>query len=324
MTRYLVTGASGFVGYGLCQRLMADGYWVRALVRRPASGPWHDCVTAELGEGDLPTRLCEDVDGVFHLAGIAHVRSVAGAPDALYRRVNVDGTRALVVASVAAGVRRFVYFSSVKAVADPGEHCVDETWDGRPCDSYGRSKRDAEELLLGATATSAMQACVLRPALVYGPGVKGNLKRMIQSVAAGRFPSLPEFGNRRSMVSRGDLLAAAWLAMTQPQADGRIYIVADGIDYSTRALYEAILTALDQHPPGWTMPMPVLSLGARLGDLYSRMTHRPAPICSAALERLRGSACYRADRLRSELGWEPRDSFYDALGEMLETVLADG
>ena len=274
-------------------------------------------MTAELGSGSLPASLCHGVDGVFHLAGIAHVRTVAGAPDALYRSVNVDGTRDLVTASIAADVRRFVFLSSVKAVADPGKRCVDETWDRRPADSYGRSKRDAEDLLLGAASASPMQACVLRPALVYGPGVKGNLERMIQSVAAGRFPSLPEFGNRRSMVSLDDLLAAAWLAMTQPQADGRIYIVADGMDYSTRALYEAILAALGQRPPFWTMPMPMLSLGARMGDLYVRMTHRPAPICSLALARLRDSACYRADRLRSELGWQPQDSFYEVLTEML-------
>jgi nucleoside-diphosphate-sugar epimerase len=236
--------------------------------------------------------------------------------EASYKRVNVDGTRSLLIAAEASGAARFVYFSSVKAASDPGRDCVDETWDLLPKDAYGESKREAERLVLDASRTG-LHATVLRPTLVYGPGVKGNLQRMLEAVACRRFPPLPELHNRRSMVSVSDLAEAAWLAMTRDAAKGRTYIVADGVDYSTRALYLALCDALGQRPPSWCLPLWLLVVGARAGDLITRTTGRALPLSSSALERICGWACYRADRLRSELGWEPREDFYSVVEEMV-------
>jgi len=312
---YLVTGANGFVGRELCRQLTADGHRVRALLRRSADGPWQTSVCCDLGRDPLPEGLCEGIDGVFHLAGIAHVADIAAIPAAAYQRVNVEGTRVLLAAARAAGVAGFVFVSSVKAAADPGGDCVDETWDAPPADAYGRSKREAEGLVLAAAGE--LHCCVLRPALVYGPGVKGNLRRMIDAVAAGRFPPIPEFGNRRSMVALGDLCAAARLAMERTEAQGRLYLVADGTEYTTRSLYCAIAAAVGRQVPGWTLAPALLRAGAGAGDLLQRLTGRRMPLSSAVLERLAGSACWRADRLRAELGWEPRASFYDLLPAMV-------
>ncbi|NCC40397.1 MAG: NAD-dependent epimerase/dehydratase family protein [Gammaproteobacteria bacterium] len=317
--RYLVSGANGFIGRALCGLLMERGCRVRALVRRETPGPWHEQICCDLARDSIPSEICRDIDGVFHLAGIAHVRAHASDDDPLYQRVNVDGARLLLDAAESAGVRRFVFFSSVKAAADPGEHCVDEGWDAPPTDAYGRSKLSAERLVL-RRAERGMHVSVLRPTLVYGQGVKGNLRRMIDAVAAGRFPPLPDTHNRRSMVSLSDLAEAAWLAMTLDAAKGRVYIVSDGVDYSTHAIHLAIRTALGRPAPSWSFPLWLLTAGARLGDLLEHSTRRPMSFSSAALARLCGSACYRSDRLRAELGWSPRATFNDVVGEMLEAA----
>ena len=311
---YLVTGANGFVGRVLCRQLVAGGHSVRALLRRPAAGPWQDSVCCELGREPLPAALCDGIDGVFHLAGIAHVADISAIPEVVYRRVNVEGTRALLAEAAGAGVAGFVFFSSVKAVADPGEDCVDETWDAAPADAYGRTKREAEGLVLAAA--DRMHCTVLRPALVYGPAVKGNLRRMIDAVGAGRFPPVAEFGNRRSMVSVADLAAAARLAMQRPAAAGNLYLVADGQDYSTRSLYLAIRGALGLQVPRVAVPAWLLRVAGRAGDLAQVLMRRPAPVSTAVVQRLTGSACYRADRLRADLGWVPAETFYSALPDI--------
>lgn len=313
---YLVSGANGFVGRTLCELLMARGFRVRALLRHDALGPWHERVVCDLVDGGVPANACRGVDGIFHLAGIAHLRDQSSAQDWLYQRINVNGTQALLDAAKAAGVSRFIYFSSIKAVADPNGACVDETWDVLPADTYGRSKRSAESIVFAA-AGLGMHVSVLRPTLVYGPGVKGNLRRMIDAVAAAHFPPLPELGNRRSMVCVSDLSEAALLAMTNDTANGRVYIVADGSDYSTRRLYLSICQAVGRNPPSWSFPMWFLRVAARLGDLLALVTGRQVPFSSLALQRLCGSACYKSDRLRRELGWRPQQTFYDVVGEMV-------
>jgi nucleoside-diphosphate-sugar epimerase len=259
------------------------------------------------------------VEGVFHLAGIAHLPETAAGDEALYQRVNVAGTQSLLDAAQGAAVPRFIYFSSVKAAGQPGDDCVDEHWDPRPDDAYGLSKREAEKRVHQASGYG-IQTSILRPTLVYGAEVKGNLKRMMDAVAVGRFPPLPEVHNRRSMVSVRDLSEAAWLAMTNDRANGRTYIVADGIDYSTRALYVAMCNALGRRPPSWCLPLWVFVVGAQAGDWLARLSGSSLPVSSAALERLCGSACYRADRIRRELGWASRDDFYGVVGQMVSSA----
>ena len=314
ISTYLVTGASGFVGRGLCRTLRERGCRVRALLHHDADGPWDERVLCDLATGEVPPAACHDAAGVFHLAGIAHSDGTEGGLESLYQRVNVGGTQALLDAAAAAGVARFVFFSSVKAAGAPGRDCVDETWDAPPDDPYGRSKRAAEERVQRA---AGLQTAILRPTLVYGAGVKGNLRRMIDAVAARRFPPLPPLANRRSLVALDDLIEAAWLVMHREIPSGRVYIAADGADYSSRDLYLAICRGLGRRPSAWHVPYAALALGARIGDLLGWLARRPAPFSSAALERLCGSACYCAGRLRSELGWQPRYRFADFIEPMV-------
>jgi nucleoside-diphosphate-sugar epimerase len=316
---YLVTGAGGFIGKALCRFLQERGASVRALLRRSGEYVGDESVICDLSEKNLPSSLMDGIDGVFHLAGIAHVPDIAAVPDTLYRRINLDATRSLLELAAQSRVERFVYFSSVKAAAHPGEHCVDETWDEPPADAYGRSKRDAEQRVIATGKEKGMHVCNLRPCLVYGPGVKGNLSRMIHAIEKGAFPPFPELGNKRSMVGMDDLIDAAWLAMNDTRACGKTYIISDGLPYSTRDLYIAISNALEKRVPRWTVPILLLHASAAVGDLLVRVSHRPMPMSSSVLQRLRGWACYRSDRIHRELGWAPRQTFEDILPDIVST-----
>jgi UDP-glucose 4-epimerase len=317
----LVTGASGFIGQRLCRHLQEAGRVVQALVRHPATGPWSEMFPVELGVDQIPPALfaTPKVDTVFHLAGKAHAISEVSGDAAEYHRVNVDGTRLLLEAALKAGVQRFVYFSSVKALADPGEQCVDEDWHPAPAaDIYGRSKYEAEQLVLAAGRASNMHVCCLRPALVYGPGVKGNLLRMMQAIEAGRFPPVPDTGNRRSLVHVEDLIRAAMLAADKPAANGKIYIVTDGRQYSIREMYVMMAATLGRKVPFWTIPAWVLGGVGHIGDLVGRVRGRHFPLDSAAVARLLGSACYSSRKIARELGYRPTRDLFSTLPEMVE------
>jgi len=318
----LVTGASGFIGRVLCRRLKEAGCSVRALLRRQVEGPWEESVRCDLGREPLLDGAVTGVDSVFHLAGVAHTR---GVPEEVYWQVNLQGTRALVEAAVAQGVKHFVFFSSVKAMADPpGERCVDEGWTQEPTDAYGRSKRAAEAAVLAAGRESGLHVVVIRPTLVYGPGVKGNLLKIMRLVASGRCPPLPDTGNRRSMVHVEDLCDLALAAAADPAASGRCYIAADEGNHSTRALYEGLCRALGRPVPRWQVPASLLRLGGWAGDLGSALLHRPLPVDSGLVSRLLDSACYSGHRAMEELGWRPQHDLLSSLPEMVAAWRAEG
>ncbi|MCU0935260.1 MAG: NAD-dependent epimerase/dehydratase family protein [Gammaproteobacteria bacterium] len=319
----LVTGATGFVGRTLVRRLLSGPVVpIRALVRRDSTGLSAGC---ELAAGDLedPASLrtvCRGVVTVFHCAGYAHAgRADSGVEADRHWRVNALGTRNLAEAAGQAGVSRFVFLSSVKAVGDPGENCVDESWDAPPTTPYGRAKRQAEQWLQEAGERYGMQAVILRPAMVYGPGGGGNLPRLIEAIRRGRFPPLPRVHNRRSMVHVEDLVQAAVLAAERAEAAGRTYLVTDGVDYSTGDLYAGIRSALGLRPAHRQFPPVLLRLAARAGDLL-RAARLPTPVDSDAVERLLGSECYRSDRIRAELGYRPTHTLPEALPAIVASL----
>jgi UDP-glucose 4-epimerase len=210
-----------------------------------------------------------------------------------------------------------VFLSSVKAMGEGGADCLDESAVPAPASHYGRAKRDAEQLVLAASRRDGMHVCVLRLPLVYGPGNKGNIPRMIEAIDRGRFPPLPEVHNRRSMVHVNDVVQALLCAAESPAASGQIYIVTDGHSYSTREIFVAICEALGRRVPAWTVPAWFLGTGARFGDVLERITRRRMPVNTVMLDKLLGSACYRSDKIRDQLGFMPRYSLFDALPEMI-------
>ena len=298
----LITGATGFIG----RRLVAPGD--RALVRRPA-GFAHEVVGALEDAGAL-ARACADVETVFHCAGIAEAAAHAD-PDRHWR-INFEGTKNLLEAAGRAGVRRFVFFSSVKAMAEPGDECVDEDGPGEPATAYGRSKRAAEAAVLAMGAKYGMHVAILRLAPVYGRGGGGNLARLARGLRAGWFPRLPETGNRRSLVHVEDVVEAARLVATRPEANGRTYIVAHPEPVSTAALCAAICAIPPSPTFSWSLPAWPLRAAGRLH-----------PRLQEIVERLLGSACYSPARIERELGWRARVGLEEGLREMLSTPRTD-
>ena len=292
----LVTGATGFIG----KRLVAPGD--RALVRREVG--FAPEVVGGLEDTEALARACAGVETVFHCAGLAEASAHSDVRG--HWRVNFEGTRNLVEASGRTGVRRFVFFSSVKAMAEPGEDCVDEDWPGEPATAYGRSKRAAEEAVLEAGAKYGMHVVNLRLVPVYGRGGGGNLARLARGLRAGWFPRLPETGNRRSLVHVEDVVEAARLVATRPEANGRTYIVAHPEPVSTAALCAAICAIPPAPTFSWSLPAWPLRAAGRLH-----------PRLQEIRERLLGSACYSPARIERELGWRARVGLEEGLREML-------
>jgi len=313
----LVTGAGGFIGRHLVERLVRDGQMVRALVHtsEPAPG-WSARV--EIVQGDVrdPQAMKAAAAGcstVYHLAGKAHALAEVCGDEEAYRAINTDGTRHVLEGSVAGGARAFVLFSSVKAMGENSSRCLDEAFDRPPETPYGWSKREAERIALEIGQRTGIHVTCLRFPLVYGPGNKGNLFRMIAAIDRGIFLPLPELGNRRSMVHVADVVHAAVLAAGSPAAKGQCYIVTDGRYYSTRELHELICHVLGKPVPAWHVPLRVLGVLARVGDVIGRARGKRFFFDSDALEKLIGSAWYSSEKIARELGYRPSLTFPDAL-----------
>lgn len=299
--RALVTGSTGFVGRRLVARLKRSGYAVRTISRH--GGDDADSVQFDLMNGELPAETFDDVDVVFHLAGYAHDLRDESEAEVAYRNLNVEATRKLVEQSAASGVSAFVYVSSVKAggsdsKGEPGT-CIAEDDSGAPEGLYGRTKREAEEIVLRVGEGSEMFVSVVRPTLVYGPGVKGNLAAMRTWIQRGVFPPLPETGNRRSMVHVEDLCEALMLASGEPRARGGIFNVTDGQLYSSAQIYAAMCHAVGKMPPSWSVPRSLFDLLARL-----------SPRLEFRVNKLLGDECYSSARLEA-LGFKARFTLWN-------------
>ena len=296
----LVTGAGGFVGLRLCTRLAAAGYRVNAAVRRDgieltALAPAINIVpVGDIGPNtDWQTALA-DVDIVLHLAARAHVmRDRASDPLAAYRQVNVAGSERLARAAAAAGVSRLVYMSSIKV---NGEATVDapycESDVPAPLDAYGRSKWEAEQALSRIAAETGLAVTVLRPPLIYGPGVKGNLARLLSWIERGLPLPFASIVNRRSLVYLDNLIDATLAVMRHP-APAALYLVSDAHDLSTPQLIRSLARGLDKTPRLLAFPPSLLRLAGACTGRHD------------AVGRLVGSLQIDASRIAAELGWRP-------------------
>lgn len=315
----LVTGGRGFIGRRLVAALRAEGLRVRVLTRSEPAGP--DEVRGDLSHPASLAAACAGIDTVFHCAGHAHAFGARSEADAArHRLVNLEGSRLLAEAAGRAGVRRLVFLSSVKAMGEPGDACVDETWPAPPVSAYGRAKREAEDVFFATGERFAMHVVCLRLAMVYGSGGRGNLERMAALVRRGWFPPLPETGNRRSLVHVSDVVAALRLVAFDPRAAGACYIVAHPQTYSGRGIFDALRDAQGLPPIGWSVPSALLKLAARAGDLGAALTGRRAALDSEALDRLLGSACYSPARIEQELAWRAAVDLPAGLREMQGAV----
>ena len=313
----LVTGASGFIGKALCEKLKYKNTTIRVMLRNIADGPWDEVIVGDVSK-QLPEELMIDVDTIFHLAGKAHALSETSPDEKEYFQVNTEGTRKLLESSRAAGVRRFIFISSVKAMGEGGERVQDETDECRPMTPYGKSKLAAERLVLEGGYVP--EPVVLRLSMVYGPTSKGNLPRMIKAVANRRFPPVPEVGNKRSMVHVDDVVQAALLAAEKPEPISGTYIVTDGQVYSTRQMYELVCEALDKPVSRLAVPRGMLVVMAAVGDLIGKLRGKRFIFDSDSLEKLLGSAVYSTDKIENELGFVPTRDLRVALPDIMTHI----
>jgi nucleoside-diphosphate-sugar epimerase len=266
MGRCLVTGAGGFVGGALLRRLQADS--IQCLgVRRPVPGelseigvPLSDgCVAGPSLDADADwTAVLAGCASVVHAAARVHVMNeVSGDPLAEFRRVNVEGSLALARQAAASGVRRFVFLSSVKVHGE-------STHRGRPFfaidalapeDPYSVSKAEAETGLTGIARETGMELIIVRPPLVYGPGVGGNFLSMMRWLQRGLPLPLGAIDNRRSLVALGNLVDLLVTCLHHPAAAGRSFLVSDGSDLSTTGLLRGLGVALAR--PARLVPLPI-------------------------------------------------------------------
>lgn len=304
-----VTGATGVVGPTLVRRLVGEGYRVRILSRRPPS-PGLLPVEVEVVLGDLSRfpdlrAFTAGAQVVFHLAAHLHQRDVDDAALDAYERVNVEGTRALIDAARAEGVRRFVFFSTINVYGptEPGRvHSEDSP--PRPETPYARSKLEGERAVLAAAA-SDFEPVVLRLAAVYGRRMKGNYPLLLRAIRSGWFVPVGRGENRRTLVHVEDVARAALLAAEHPAAAGRVYNVTDGQVHTFRSIVEAMASAVGRRPPRFHLPAGPIRAALRIGGAVPGLS-RHAGRAGALLEKLLEDVAVSGDRLARELGFRPR------------------
>ena len=271
MSLVVVTGANGFVGGAVVARLACEpDFRVRIAVRREP-GPLPDGVDVSL-VGDLGPDTdygpaLTDADAVVHCAARVHVmRETSTDPLREYRSVNVDGTANLARQAAGAGVRRFIFLSTVKVNGEstqPGRPFEADD-PPEPSDPYGQSKLEAEEELAKVSRDTGLDVVVIRPVLIYGPGVKANLRAMMEWLRRGVPLPLGAIKNRRSLLALDNLTDLIVTCLRHPDASGEVFLASDGEDLSTSALLRRTASAMGLNARLVPVPQRLLELGARL------------------------------------------------------------
>jgi nucleoside-diphosphate-sugar epimerase len=289
--KLLVTGATGFVGTALRARLAASRHEVVPAVRGKSGLP-HEVVVGNLDASTDWRPALAGCDVVVHLAARVHVMDdTAQDPLTLYRETNTEAMLNLARQAVDAGVKRFVFISTIKVNGEGRDAAYRETDAPAPADAYAISKWEAERGLHRIAADTGLEVVILRPPLVYGPGVKANFLRLMRTVARGWPRPLGAIRNRRSLLYLGNFVDAIRLCVEHPAAAGQTFLLDDGEAVSTPDLIRALAHAMGRPARLLAVPVGVLELaGALLGK-------------RAAVARLTGSLYVDSSAIRSRLGW---------------------
>lgn len=302
-----VSGATGFVGQALCSHLLAHDHAVVPVVRH-ASGLAGEVIVGNIdGATDWQPAL-SGCDAVVHLAARVHVMDdTTQNPLALYRATNTYATLNLARQAAQAGVKRFVFISTIKVNGEGRDTPYRETDVPAPEDAYAISKWEAEQGLRQIAADTGLEVVILRPPLVYGPRVKANFQRLIHIVNRGWPLPLGAIRNRRSLLYLGNFVDAIRLCVEHPAAAGQTYLLDDGQVVSTPELIRAVARAMGR--PSRLLVVPV-SLLRFAGKLLGKR---------AAVDRLTGSLYVDSSAIRSRLGWVPPFSMEAGLSATVGT-----
>ncbi len=313
--KVLVTGASGFVGSALCAYLVAKGNTVTGAVRsipeKILPGVEYRTVS-DISADTSWSEALAGINAVVHCAARVHVMSEAsGDPLTAFREVNVRGTARLAEQAVDSGVKRIIYISSVKVNGESTEEHPFTADDApAPEDPYGISKWEAEQVLRKISEKTGLEIVIIRPPLVYGPGVRANFLRLMQGLMSGVPLPLGAISNRRSMVALDNLVDLIETCLNHPAATDQTFLVSDGEDLSTKALFQRTAVALGR--PARLLPVPVLVLRA-LARLIGK---------SDITQRLCGSLRVDISKTRERLSWSPPVSVDEALNKTVKYFLS--
>ena len=312
--KILVTGANGFIGTQLSETLANSGHQVRNTARSiaPNSLITSEMITCDLESADNLDHLTTGCDAIVHLAGRAHVMSDDPATsESLYLSANVDVTRRLAQSAARTGVKRMILMSSVKVNGE--STTIDSPFTSQdtpnPQDPYGRSKTQAEQTLWDVASASGLEGVVIRPPLVYGPGVRANFASLIGIVDRGIPLPLGSIRNKRSFVSVDNLIDCIATALQSPNAGGQTFLVSDGQDLSTPELIRSIASSLHKSPMLIPIPTALLKLAATTAGKRS------------AYDRLCGSLTVDIALTKQKLSWTPPFTVQDSLQRTVDAFI---
>jgi nucleoside-diphosphate-sugar epimerase len=307
--RIAVTGANGFVGRAVCQAFAAAQHTVRPLVRGTEAS-WPQAIAiGPIGANTEWNEALRDIDCVVHCAARVHVMSETEAdPLTAFRAVNVLGTRQLAQQAAKIGVKRFILLSTLKVHGERTEpnHPFQASDPPSPSDPYSVSKWEGEQAVMDVARESGMEYVVIRPPLVYGPGVKANFAKLLKAVARGLPLPLGGIENQRSMVNLNNLTDLIEVCARHPRAHGQAFLISDGQDVSTPELLNCMGRALGK--PTRLVAIPPICL-----QLIGRLSGRQAQI-----DRLTSSLQVDIGHTTEVLGWTPRTNLNQALQELVQ------
>ncbi len=315
--RFLVTGSNGFIGKSLVSTLLRQGYNVSCAQRNRATDKEKkpDCqyyAVGDFSENPVWDEALDKVDCVVHLAARVHVmQETATDPLAAFRKANVEATLKLAGTAAEKNVRRFVYISTIKVNGEQTEGCAFTEKDAlNPFDPYARSKFEAEQKLLELGQKSAMEIVIIRPVLVYGPGVKGNVLRLLQLIEKGMPLPFKGVNNRRSLLALDNLVDLIILCAQHPAAVNQIFLATDGNDISTERLVKLCADSMHRR-------CRLFSLPPMLRQVFSCLSSR-----FRTLERrLYGSLQADSNKAQTLLGWRPPKSVEQGLADTVNWYL---
>lgn len=315
--KLLVTGATGFVGRALQQRILADGeHDLTIAARSVVDAPSAVSVVsvADLTAATDWSDALQGIDTVIHSAARVHVMDDTSAdPLAEFRKVNVDGTLNLACQAVEAGVKRFIFISSIKVNGEGTEPCMPYTADAKPnpVDPYGISKYEAEQALMVLAQETGLEVVIVRPVLVYGPGVKANFRSVMKCVSRGLPLPLGAIHNKRSLIGLDNLVSLILTCVVHPAAVNQVFLASDGNDLSTTQMLQELGVALDR--PARLLPIPVSWLNLVFTLLGKK----------SLSQRLCGSLQVDITKNQQLLGWTPPVTVEDAMRKTAQAYLTE-
>jgi len=307
----LVTGATGFVGHALIKKSLSSSYHVVAAIRSEQPILGLDVEVINVGDILAKTdwsKALNGVDVLIHCAARAHIMNDSVAdPLAEFRQVNTAGTLNLARQAAEAGVRRFVFISSIKVNGELTEGTPFSPEDSFiPTDPYGLSKYEAEQSLLALTKETGMEVVIIRPTLVYGLGVKGNFASLLKWMKKGIPLPFGAINNQRSLVALDNLVSFIIHCIDHPKAANEVFLISDGKDVSTTELLRKVALAFGKKALLLPIPISIMTLAAKLlgkGDMANRLF---------------GSLQVDSSKARDLLGWKPVITMDEQLKKMAE------